>query len=55
MKFGLYGTASSIGSIAVVVDPLDDDALKFYKKFGFMNLVESIRMFLTMATIKSLF
>lgn len=45
----------SIGSIAVVASPLDDDAEAFYKKFGFFNLSDSQKMFLPMKTISKLF
>lgn len=32
-------------SIGVVVDPLDEDAVAFYKKFGFITLPDSGKMF----------
>jgi len=41
----------SLGSIGVVVDPLDEDAMAFYKKFGFILLPDSGKMFLPMADI----
>lgn len=44
-----------IGSIAVVVDPIDYDAGCFYAKYGFISLPDSKRMFLPMATVKKLF
>ena len=44
-----------IGSIAVVVDPINKIAISFYKKYGFINLPDSKRMFLPMQTIKQLF
>jgi hypothetical protein len=44
----------SLGSIGVVVDPLDDDAIAFYKKFGFILLPDSGKMFLPMADIAQL-
>lgn len=50
-----YETSSSIGSFAVVVDPLDPEAEKFYAKFGFIALPDSGKMFLPMRTIKELF
>ena len=47
-----YEVASqSLGSITVVVDPLDSEALKFYEKFGFILLPHSGKMFLPMADI----
>jgi predicted N-acetyltransferase YhbS len=44
----------SLGSIGVVVDPLDEDAVAFYKKFGFILLPDSGKMFLPMADIAQL-
>ncbi|MDP9081857.1 MAG: GNAT family N-acetyltransferase [Bacteroidota bacterium] len=44
----------NIGSIGVVVDPLDNDASVFYKKFGFVTLSGSGKMFLTMPLIEKL-
>ena len=47
--------STSIGSMAVIVDPLDDDARKFYSKYGFILLPDSGKMFLSMKAIKVLF
>ena len=47
--------SKSIGSFAVIVDPLDNDAESFYIKYGFIKLPDSGRIFLPMLTIKSLF
>jgi len=44
----------SLGSIGVVVDPLDDDAIAFYEKFGFVRLPDSGKMFLPMSDIAQL-
>ncbi|MDB5154910.1 MAG: hypothetical protein JWR54_3661 [Mucilaginibacter sp.] len=50
-----YDIASnSLGSIGVVVAPLDDDAVAFYKKFGFIRLPDSGKMFLPMSDIGKL-
>jgi predicted GNAT family N-acyltransferase len=46
---------SVIGSVAVVVDPLDADALSFYNRYGFILLPDRGRMFLPMKTIAALF
>jgi hypothetical protein len=46
---------SQQGSIAVIVDPIDEQATSFYKKYDFIALSDSKRMFLPMATIKELF
>ncbi len=50
-----YKISKSIGSFAVIVDPLDKDAKIFYEKYGFMSLPDSGKMFLPMNTIKTLF
>ncbi|MEA3496644.1 MAG: GNAT family N-acetyltransferase [Bacteroidota bacterium] len=50
-----YIISKSIGSFAVIVDPLDNDAENYYEKFGFIKLPDSGKMFLSMITIKSLF
>src|SRR5690606_34508718 len=36
-----YDSSQSLGSIGVVVDPLDSDAVAFYEKFGFILLPDS--------------
>jgi predicted GNAT family N-acyltransferase len=50
-----YEISQSIGSFAVVVGPLDNDAEKFYDQYGFIKLPDSGKMFLPMNIIKSLF
>jgi GNAT superfamily N-acetyltransferase len=50
-----YGLSRVIGSFAVAVDPLDEEAEGFYAKFGFIMLPDSRKMFLPMATIEELF
>lgn len=45
----------TIGSFAVVVDPIDEDAERFYDKYGFLKLPDSGKMFLPMKTIGQLF
>lgn len=44
----------SIGAMAVVVDPINEYAEKFYKKYGFQKLPDSEKMFLPMKTIKQI-
>jgi len=48
-------SATEIGSMAVVVDPLDEEAVRFYEKYGFISLPDSGKMFLPMTTISELF
>jgi predicted GNAT family N-acyltransferase len=43
-----------IGSMALIVDPLDSEAEVFYAKYGFLKL-DSGKMFLAMQTIAELF
>ena len=51
-----YDTSvNSIASMAVIVDPIDQRAVDFYLKFGFISLPDSKRMFLPMVTIGLLF
>lgn len=47
--------SKSIGSYAVIVDPLDTEAESFYFKYGFIKLPDSEKMFLPMKTISILF
>lgn len=46
---------TSVGSMAVIVDPIDEAAKHFYLKYGFIQLPESEKMFLPMKTIADLF
>lgn len=45
----------SIGSMAVVVDPLSQYTVDFYAKYGFEQLPDSGKMFIPMKTIAMLF
>jgi predicted GNAT family N-acyltransferase len=47
-------TLESVGTIAVIVDPIDENAQNFYSKYGFILLPSSGKMFLPMKTIKDL-
>ena len=44
----------SIGAMAVVVDPINEFAVSFYKKYGFEQLPDSEKMFLPMAAIRQI-
>ena len=50
-----FEASKIIGSMAVVVDPIDDAAIGFYAKYGFILLPDSGKMFLPMKTIEHLF
>ncbi|NNU33690.1 GNAT family N-acetyltransferase [Mucilaginibacter sp. S1162] len=45
--------ADSIGTLAVIVDPIDEKAVSFYKAYGFINLPDSERMFIPIKTVKA--
>jgi len=47
--------SSVIGNHAVIVDPINIAAEKFYSKYGFIKLIDSNRMFLPIKTIIALF
>jgi predicted N-acetyltransferase YhbS len=50
-----YLATSSVGAIAVIVDPLDEEAENYYSRYGFIDLPGSAKMFLPMKTIAPLF
>lgn len=50
-----YGISQEIGSFAVVVDPIDENAEKFYKKYDFIKLPASGKMFIATKTLQELF
>jgi GNAT superfamily N-acetyltransferase len=50
-----YEISAHVGSMAVIVDPIDSEAEAFYRKYGFIKLPDSGRMFLPMKTIAALF
>lgn len=55
LKRSSEASKTEMGSIAVVVDPLDKDAVSFYGQYGFILLPDRGRMFLPMKTIDQLF
>ena len=47
---------NTIASVAVIVDAKDDAAIRFYKKYGFIDLRDHPhRLFIPMATVRALF
>lgn len=51
-----YDTSvNSVGSMTIVVDPIDAEAVNFYKKYGFILLPDSGKMFIPMNTVAQLF
>jgi hypothetical protein len=55
LKRSYYTSINSIASMAVIVDPRDQEGVRFYKKYGFILLPDSGKMFLPMKTISELF
>jgi predicted GNAT family N-acyltransferase len=47
--------SSQLGTLAVIVDPIDEESKSFYQKNGFLSLKDSEKMFIPMITIKELF
>jgi GNAT superfamily N-acetyltransferase len=50
-----YELSKEIGSFAVVVDPIDEEAELFYAKYDFIKLPDSEKMFIAIRTLKELF
>lgn len=52
----LYLATSSVQAVAIVVDPIDDGADSFYRKYGFLDLNDGkSRLFIPMGTVASVF
>jgi GNAT superfamily N-acetyltransferase len=50
-----YDNSLEMGSFAVVVDPIDEAAEKFYEKYDFIKLPDSEKMFIATKTLYELF
>mgnify|MGYP006296798703 CR=1 FL=1 len=50
-----HDASHAIGAFAVVVDPIDTEAERFYAKYGFIKLHTSGKMFIPMKTVMDLF
>ena len=50
-----YEISQKIGSFAIVVDPIDEEAEKCYKKYDFIKLPDSEKMFIATKTLQELF
>jgi GNAT superfamily N-acetyltransferase len=55
LKRAFIASEQSVASMAVVVDPIDQEAINFYLKYGFLLLPDSQKMFLPMNTVAKLF
>lgn len=50
-----YEISKEIGSFAVVVDPIDEEAERFYTKYDFIKLPDSKKMLIATKTLQLLF
>ena len=51
-----FDASREVASVAVVVDAKDDDAISFYRRYGFISLADQVRrLFLPLAVIERLF
>lgn len=50
-----YEISQEIGSFAVVVDPIDEEAENFYKKYDFIKLPDSGKIFIATRTLEEVF
>ncbi|WP_259014587.1 GNAT family N-acetyltransferase [Emticicia fluvialis] len=50
-----FDISETVGTLAIVVDPIDEIARNFYLRYGFILLPTSGKMFLPMKTIRELF
>jgi GNAT superfamily N-acetyltransferase len=50
-----YDISLVMGSFAVVVDPIDEEAERYYEKYDFIKLPDSGKMFISINTLKVLF
>ena len=41
--------------MAIIVDPIDEEAMIFYRKYGFIQLPDSGKMFISVDTVAELF
>ncbi len=55
LKRSYETSIANVASMAIIVDPIDDAAISFYLKYGFVLLPGSGRMFIAMNTIEQLF
>ena len=55
LKRSLGVAKNHVGAVAVIVDPIDEEAKQYYSKYGFTLLPDSGRMFMSMKTIENAF
>ncbi len=55
LKRSVLVAKKHIGAVAVIVDPIDEEAIAFYSKYGFVFLPDSKRMFMSIKKIQEAF
>lgn len=45
------GLSRQLGTLAIIVDPIDENAVDFYKKYGCIKIPSNNKMFIAMETI----
>jgi len=55
LKRSLDVAINHIGAVAVIVDPIDQEAKEYYSKYGFAELPDSGRMFMSIKKIGNAF
>ncbi len=55
LKRSLGVAKNHVGAVAVIADPIDEEAKQYYLKYGFTLLPDSGRMFMSMKTIGNAF
>ena len=55
LKKSVKVAKDQIGAVAVIVDPIDNEAIAFYSKYGFTLLPDSGRMFMSIKKIEEAF
>lgn len=55
LKRSLEVATNHVRAVAVIVDPIDEEAKQYYLKYGFTLLQDSGRMFMSMKMVKNAF
>ncbi|MGB3080225.1 MAG: hypothetical protein WBB31_14160, partial [Saprospiraceae bacterium] len=52
LKKSVLVSKTQVGSMALIVDPIDEEAENFYVKYGFTKIPDSGKMFMTIRKIE---
>ena len=52
LKRSVKVAKEQIGAVAVIVDPIDEEAISYYAKYGFTMLPDNGRMFMSIRKIE---